>query len=310
MARPVPFRKRVRRSVRSIVVAAAIRLLSHLPRRLAWSLGTLAGRLAYPLAGRTRRLALNGLTTAFPEKSAGEREAIARAMFLHLAHAAMEAVTIQSYDRDLESYVEVRDAELLREVIARGKGMIYVPGHLGNWELHARRIARTGLDNATVGKASHDERLTRLIQEFRASGGVKTLWRESPDSGRVIIKTLRQGKALGILIDQDTKVQNVFVPFFGKLAATPRAAADLAIRFGAGVVVGTSHRKGDGPDAGHVVELTEVPFDPAPPDREAEVLRVTAECSRILEEAIRRHPEQWVWMHERWKTQPPPAVPE
>jgi KDO2-lipid IV(A) lauroyltransferase len=304
----VPLGKRIKRSVRSVAIVAAIRLLSHLPRRLAWSLGTLLGRLAWPLAGKTRRLALAGLATAFPEKTDAEREAIARAMFLHLAHSAMEVVTIRSYDRDLESYVGVEGLDLLREMMARGKGMIYVPGHLGNWELHARRIARTGLDNATIGKASGDPRLTRLVEEFRASGGVKTLWRESPDSGRVIIKTLRQGKALGILIDQDTKVQNVFVPFFGKLAATPRAAADLAIRFGASIVVGTSHRRGEGPDAGHVVELTEVHFDPNPADREAEVVRITAECSRVFEEAIRRYPEQWVWMHERWKTRPASSV--
>jgi len=304
----VPLRKRLKRSVRSVLVVAAIRLLSFLPRRAAWSLGTLLGRLAWPVAGKTRRLALAHLAVAFPEKSDAEREAIARAMFLHLGHAAMEVVTIRSYDGDLESYVELKNPELLQQVMARGKGLIYVPGHLGNWELHARRIGRTGLDNATIGKASHDARLTRLIEEFRASGGVKTLWRESPDSGRVIIRTLRAGKALGILIDQDTKVQNVFVPFFGRLAATPRAAADLAIRFGAAIVVGTSHRKGDGPDAGHVVELTEVTYEPKPADLEAEVVRLTAACTRVFEDAIRRYPEQWVWMHERWKTRPPSSA--
>ena len=303
MATPLP--KRIKRSVRSLVVVAAIRLLSHLPRRLAWSLGTLLGRAAWPLAGKTRRLALKGLATAFPEKTEAEREAIARAMFVNLGHSAMEVVTIRSYDRDLESYVELKNPELLDELMARGKGLIYVPGHLGNWELHARRVASSGLDNATVGKASKDPRLTRLIEEFRASGGVKTLWRESPDSGRVIIRTLRSGKALGILIDQDTSVQNVFVPFFGKLAATPRAAADLAIRFGTAVVVATIHRKGEGPDAGHLLEFTEVTYDPKPADLEAEVVRLTAACSKVLEDAIRRHPSEWVWMHERWKTRPP-----
>jgi KDO2-lipid IV(A) lauroyltransferase len=301
----VPLHKRVRRALRSAVVVAAIRLLSHLPRRLAWSLGTFLGRAAWLVARKTSRLALAGLATAFPEKTEAEREAIARAMFVNLGHSAMEVVTIRSYDRDLDTYVELRNPELLDELMARGKGMIYVPGHLGNWELHARRVASSGLDNATVGKASHDPRLTRLIEEFRSSGGVKTLWRESPDSGRVIIKTLRSGKALGILIDQDTAVQNVFVPFFGKLAATPRAAADLAIRFGAAVVVATIHRKGEGPDAGHLVEFTEVKYDPKPPDLEAEVVRLTAACSQVLEDSIRRHPAEWVWMHERWKTRPP-----
>ena len=124
----VPLRKRIKRELRSIVVVAAIRLLSHLPRRLAWSLGTLLGRAAWHLAGKTRRLALQGLATAFPEKTEAEREAIAREMFLHHAHSAMEVVTIRSYDHDLESYVELRNPELLGQVMARGKGMIFVPG--------------------------------------------------------------------------------------------------------------------------------------------------------------------------------------
>lgn len=303
----VPLRKRVRRELRSLLVVGVIRLLSHLPRRLAWSIGTFVGRAAYLVAGETRRLALQGLATAFPEKTDAEREAIARAMFLHLAHVATEVVTIRSYDRDLESYVEAPNAGMLQELLSRGKGLIYVPCHAGNWELQGRRIARTGVDNSTIGKASHDRRLTRLIEEFRASGGVKTLWREAPDAARVIIKTLRSGKALGILIDQDTTVQNVFVPFFGRPAATPRAAGELALRFGAPVVVGTIHRKGDGPDAGHVVELTEVRYDPSPVDEEAEVVRITAECSRVIEDAIRRYPAEWVWMHQRWKTRPAKA---
>jgi KDO2-lipid IV(A) lauroyltransferase len=134
---------------------------------------------------------------------------------------------------------------------------------------------------------------------------VTTLWREDPDTGRAIIRTFRQGKALGILIDQDTKVQGVFVPFFGREAFTPRAAADLALRFGAAALAVTSHRRGPRPGDGHVLEVVELPYEPDPADRESEVLRLTAAAVAVQEAAIRRHPAEWVWMHRRWKTRPP-----
>jgi KDO2-lipid IV(A) lauroyltransferase len=105
-------------------------------------------------------------------------------------------------------------------------------------------------------------------------------------------------------------VQSVFVPFFGRLAATPRAAADFALRFGTPVFVVTCHRRGPRRGDGHRLELTEVAYDPQPPDREAEVVRITAACTAVQEAAIRRHPDEWVWMHARWKTRPAAEVGE
>ncbi len=299
-----PLRKKIKRGARSVLVRLAVRLLGLLPLRPALALGAFAGRLAYHLAGDTRRLALAQLAVAFPEKTEAERDAIARGMFEHLGRSALELAAIRSIDDRLASYVELSPPTLLRDVIARGRGMVFVTGHVGSWELLARRIARGGIPNAVIAKAGADAALNTMAERFRAEGGVTTLWRESPETGRAIIRTFRQGKALGLLIDQDTKVQGVFVPFFGRLAFTPRAAADLAIRFGAPVVVGTIHRKGPRAGDGHLVTVTEIRFSSDPPDREAESIRLTAACSAVLEEAIRRSPEEWVWMHERWKTRP------
>ncbi len=283
----------------------AIRLLSRLPLGPALALGGLAGAIAYRLARRTRRLALAHLALAYPEKSEAERAAIARAVFVHLGRSALELAAIASFDARLGSYVEFAEPTLLREVMGRGAGMVFVTGHVGNWELLARAIARAGVPNAVIAKRNVDPALGRLAERFRAEGGVTTLWREDVSTGRAIIKTLRGGKALGILIDQDTSVQGVFVPFFGLPAFTPRAAADLALRFGAPVVVGTIRRKGPRASDGHLLSLVEIPYDPRPADKEGEVVRITAACSAALEAAIRRSPEEWVWMHERWKTAPP-----
>ena len=300
-----PVAKRLQRSARSVLVRAVIPLLQLLPLGPALRLGGTVGRLAHGLAGGTRRLAAANLAQAFPEKSDAERAAIVRGMFVHLGRTVLELAAIRSYDDRLDSYIELSPPELLKQVMARGKGMVFVTGHVGSWELLARRIARSGVPNAVIAKANSDRRLNALLERFRQEGGVTTLWREDPDTSRAIIRTFRAGRALGLLIDQDTKVQGVFVPFFGRLAFTPRAAADFALRFGAPVVVGTIHRRGPRPGDGHLLTLAEIPFASDPPDRETEVIRLTAACTAALEQAIRRHPAEWVWMHERWRTRPP-----
>jgi KDO2-lipid IV(A) lauroyltransferase len=165
-----------------------------------------------------------------------------------------------------------------------------------------------GWPAATIAKATPDVRLNALIERARAEGGVETLWREDPATARAMIRCFKQNKILGILIDQDTHVQGVFVPFFGRPAHTPRAAADLALRFRAPVIVGTCRRLGPRPGDGHEVTAVPVAYDPDAPDREAEAIRLTAACTAVLEGAIRRNPAEWVWMHERWKTSPNEGV--
>lgn len=300
----VPLRKRVKRALRSRVIAGLLRLVALIPLRPALRIGGWGGALAYRLFGKTRRLALEHLALAFPEKSEAERRDIARRMFVHLGRSAMEITSIRSYQDRLTEYIRERDPELLRAAVAKGKGIVFVTGHLGNWELMARLVAKVGAPVSAVAKRGGDARLMGLIEQWRADGGVSTLWREDPSTARALLRVFKQGHVLGILVDQDTRVQGVWVPFFGRPAYTPRAPGDLALRTGAPVLVGTSHRTGERPGDGLVFEVTEVPYDPAPADREAEVLRITAACQAVMEDAIRRHPADWVWMHERWKTQP------
>ena len=162
---------------------------------------------------------------------------------------------------------------------------------------------------ATIAKATIDPGLNVLIERARREGGVETLWREDPSTARAMIRAFKRNEILGILIDQDTSVQGVFVPFFGRPAFTPRAAADLALRFRAPVVVCTCRRRGPRPGDGHEVSAVEVPYDPDATDREGEAIRLTAACTAELEAAIRRNPSEWVWMHERWRTAPPDPGP-
>jgi KDO2-lipid IV(A) lauroyltransferase len=302
----VPLHKRLKRGLRSLLVRSTIRLASLLPLRAALVLGTLVGRAGWWLAPQNRRDMLAHLAVAFPGKSLAERQAIGRAALVHLAWLAAEVVAIRSIASRLEEYVSFAPGaeETLKRAMARGRGLVYLTGHVGNWELMARRVAAAGISCATIAKAGHDPALTALIEEMRADGQVETLWREDPSTARAMIRCFKQGKLLGILIDQDTRVQGVFVPFFGRPAFTPRAAGDLAVRFKAPVVVGWCRRRGPRPGDGHEIQVVELPHEEEPADREAESLRITAAGTRVLEEAIRRTPAEWVWMHQRWKRQP------
>ena len=262
--------------------------------------------LGWRLAGRTRRRMLAHLAMAFPLLTPAEREVLGRNSLRHLAWLVAEMLAVRSYDAALESYVTFAPgAEArLREVMAAGRGLVMVSGHVGHWELLARRLVRADIPCATVARSGTSPVLHSLLARFRAEGKFEVLLRDEPRTARAIIRCLRQGKLLGLLIDQDTAVQGVFVPFFGRLAWTPRAAGDLALRFRAPVAVIWSRRRGPRAGDGHELAIEVVPYDADAPDREAESVRITATCTAILEAAIRARPEEWVWMHERWKTRP------
>lgn len=296
-----PLRKRVKRFLRYLVVRAAAALAAAFPVKWVSGLGAWLGGLGFHLARSERRKALAHLAVAFPEKSEDERRSIAKESFRHLGRSVGELVCVKQIDARLDDWVEwpPADRALLDAALARGKGVLFISGHIGNWELTARGVTARGYDGSSIAREASDARTTAFIEHMRASGNTGTIWRGHPGAAKAMLRQLRAGKILGLVIDQDTKVQSVFVPFFGKLASTPRAAADLALRTKAALIVGTCPRVGP---FRYRLGLEEVPLPEG--DDEAAVVRLTAELTARLERVIRQYPEQWVWMHERWKRQP------
>jgi Kdo2-lipid IVA lauroyltransferase/acyltransferase len=299
--------KRIKRSLRAALVRGLVHLLTQLPLRATLAVGEGIGRLAWAFSPNLRRVMRANLALAFPERSAAARDVIARDSLVHLGWVGGEMVSFVGRPEAVEQYVEVapETLALLARLRQHGKGIVMVLGHIGNWELTCRLASTVGVCGV-IAKRTWHRSLDTLAERARAANGVTTLWRSDPGTGRDILRLLRREGTLGMLIDQDIQsVQSVFVPFFDRLAATPRGAADLALHFGAGVVVVTCHRRGPKPGDGHCLEVVEVPYDRSAPDLDVEAERLTAACTRLQEEAIRRHPAEWVWMHQRWKTPGP-----
>ncbi len=301
MQRP-PLAKRLKRFSRYVAIRAGLALAGLLPIGVAGALGEWLGGVAFALLGGERRKALASLERAFPGRSEAERAALARASFRHLGRAALELSCVAQIDAAPERFVEwpAADRAVLEAGLARGRGVVFVSGHVGNWELLARRVALAGYPAHTIAKETSDPRLTGLVERFRQKGRLHSIWRGQDGAAKKMLRVLREGAILGLLIDQDTRVQSLFVPFFGHLASTPRAAADLALRTKAALVVGFCQRQEDGRYRLSMREVAVVPSG----DAEADALAVTAQLTREIEAAIRVAPAQWVWMHRRWKTQP------
>lgn len=305
MAAVAPVHKRIKRFLRFLVLRSAAAVAALFPVKFASSFGALLGRIGFVVARGERRKALAHLALAFPEKSDAERIELARGSFEHLARCVAELVCVRQIDAKLDEWVEwpAADRALLDAALARGRGVVFVSGHIGNWELTARGVTARGYDGTSIAREASDPRTTAMIEKLRASGNTGTIWRGHAGAAKAMLKQLRAGKILGLLIDQDTKVQSVFVPFFGTLAATPRAAADLALRTKAALIIGTCPRIGP---YRYRLSLEEVPLPET--DDEATVVALTAELTARLETAIRKTPDQWVWMHERWKRRPEPVA--
>jgi KDO2-lipid IV(A) lauroyltransferase len=251
----------------------------------------LVGRLAPFIFRRESRRAQLHLRAALPDLNARE---IVRQMFAHFAESLWELSRLGRFMPPLDD--EAR--RVLDEALAEGKGAILISGHVGKWEMLGQAIAAAGYPIATIAAPFYDPRVTKWLQQWRTRYGLKIHWRNQ-NSGKAILRALRSNQLMAFLIDQDTKIAGDYVPFFGRPAFTPTTPAALALRTGAALLFCWHHRNG----AGHRITVERVQYEPRGVDS-SEVLSLTALLTARLEKVIRAAPEQWVWMHRRWRTVP------
>jgi len=295
-------KKKPYRFVVYLIARAAAFILMLLPRPLALALAKAAGHLSFLLVSRQREKALKSLRLAFgKEKSEKEIRAIARGVFQNFAQTAVEILRLPGLSRErLAGLVDLGEAvKVYESLLAEGKGLIAITAHIGNWELLAGAFGLMGFRGAVIARKIYYEPYNNWIVGLRQSIGVPTIYREG--ASREILKVLGRGEIIGMLPDQDIdSLRGVFVDFFGRPAYTPVAPVRLALQFGTPILPNFLIRQKDGR---YKVILGEVIRTSHGDRSESAVKEATAKWMRSFEEVIRQYPDQWGWMHDRWKTQ-------
>lgn len=296
--------KKIRRKIRYGLVFRFVQFLiflSNIIPRITWLkfCGWL-GRIAYAFAIETRKLVIQHLTIAFEkEKDDKEIRMLSRSVFEFLGKNTGEMLRATRVKTlaDLEDFLVTDGLENYERAIAKGKGVIFLTFHLGAFDLQVSNMALRGINPNVIGTPLKDERLNKLLWNYRNMHGAIAIER-GRETFR-LIKVLKSGGSVALLIDQDTKVKSRFVNFFGKPAATPVGATVLAMKTGASVVPTYVYLGEDWKQ--HMYILPEIPMR-ITGDDETDMIYNTQILTNFIEGTIRKHPEQWVWMHKRWKT--------
>lgn len=289
------------KNIRYWLIYGIVILIRKLPREWGISIGRHISLFYYKIGGKQQRYAIENLEKAFEgEKSKKEIQNIAKNVFLHFGTAMIDAIRIPVYTkRELDDLITPRNFHYAKQLLESKKGVIFLTAHFGNWELMGAWLASKGYPVKVVATPLSDPRLDKLIVETRNKAGYFNIARGV--SPKEIIRALRNGDSLGILIDQDTDVKGVFVNFFGRKAHTAIGPVLLAAKYNVPIIPAFMHMK---PDKRYVLEFYP-PIrlaDTGSPDRD--LIANVQQCSDAYEEIIRRYPEQWAWMHRRWKKQP------
>jgi KDO2-lipid IV(A) lauroyltransferase len=280
------------------VFAATTALARRIPLRTGRVLGRMLGTVGWHVLRRDRRKALAQLRIAFPDWDDAQRLRTIRAMFLHLGMCLFEIgwlPNLTAANRDETTTFEGIDRVM--ELIDAGHGMVVFTAHCGNWEWLSYATGTFGRPSAVMMRERDDSAFNQWITELRARSGFRSIHRGSAHSAREIIQAVRNGGILGFVIDQNIRTESVKVPFFGKPALTPIGPAKLAIRTESMAVTAVIERRPDGKQ--HVRFL-----EPVQCRRDDDPVALTARVTKEVEEQIRRVPEQWVWMHDRWRERP------
>jgi KDO2-lipid IV(A) lauroyltransferase len=242
------------------------------------------------------------LRKAFPEQDAEWRRSVARASFRHLGRESVATFRMGRMDADeLRERTEVVGFEALEEAAAEGKGLIVVSGHFGNWEIGGAALAIRGIPLDVVVQRQRNPLFDTDLTANRNRLGMTVI--ERREAPKRVLRALREGRAVGIVGDQNVRRGGVFVDFLGRPASTARGTALFALRTGSPVFLGIAKRMPGFPQR-YRVTLESVDFTPSG-EMERDVLRLTETHTRHLERQVKEAPEQYFWQHRRWKTRPP-----
>ncbi len=285
---------------------SVLKFLGWLPHRLARGISAGLAALGYSFWPRLRRVGLFNLRLAFPEWSERERRRVLFGLFRNFGRLLADFAHFPRCNRDnIERLIIYDGFENYARAHSQGKGVLFLTAHFGNWELSSFAHGVYGYPCSFVVREMDNPLLDALINRYRCLSGGRAV--EKREFVRQVLRTFEQGDAMGILIDQNMALsEGVFVDFFGRPACTTTTPARVARKAGVPIVLGLVIWDSK-------VKKHRLRFDPVEwikrDDAEEEILVNTANFTRLIEEYARRYPDQWLWVHRRWKTRPPGEPP-
>ena len=283
------------------------RILRVLPRPLARGFCQAVAMLIYVAHRRLRKAGLRNLELAFPEKNRKARLRILRALFQGLGRQLAEFTLFPRYTKENVSRVAVYEGfQNFAEAQARGKGVLFLTAHFGGWEIGSFVHSLHGHPMNIVVRPLDNPYIDAMVDRYRTLHGNRTFGKQ--DFARGLLKAMKRGEVVGILMDTNmTPPQGAFVDFFGVLACTATGAARVALHTGAAVLPAFTLWDWE-------LGKYKIRFDPAlqlvsTGNDEADAIANTALFTKVIENFARRYPEQWLWVHRRWKTRPPGEPP-
>jgi Kdo2-lipid IVA lauroyltransferase/acyltransferase len=283
-------------------VWAILKTLAALPRSLARGVAAGVARTLYALLPNLRRTAEFNLRLAFPDATHVQRQAVIHSMVRNLGWMAAEFARLPRYTKkNIEEVVILEGHENFLAGHRRGKGVLYLTGHIGGWELSSFAHALYGFPLHYMARPLDNARVDALVNRYRCLSGNRPIFKN--ESARALLKILRDAGTVGILADQNTMPEEgVFVDFFGTTACTTTGLARVALHTDAAVVPGYAYWDAE-------IRKYRLHFEPAVElirtgDAERDIFANTQKFTKVIESIVRKHPEQWVWLHARWKTRP------
>lgn len=275
--------------------------IGFIPWQMALKTGRFLGRTGYYLDERHRRIALRNLRDSFGDKSYKELKGLTKKVFENLGMNLMEFAHLPRFTvENIGRYVEYRNLEYLDEISREGKGVIFLTGHFGNWELLGHAMAIKGYSMYVIARDADNPIFNELLREWRELSGNRVI--DKRRSMRRLLRILKDGGMVGILLDQNvTWREGVFVDFFGRSACTNKGLALLAMASKSPVIPIFIRRKDDNRHEIRIMEKIDIVITG---DKDRDILINTQRYTKVIEDCIRKYPDQWFWMHQRWKTRP------
>jgi KDO2-lipid IV(A) lauroyltransferase len=263
-------------------------------------LGRFVGDFIYYCVPVRKKTTLDHLVQAFPEKSAEEIKKIARGTYQNFGMNVFEHLCIPTLSKEeIRNIVDLADEDLLVQALERKRGVIIVGGHFGNWEYSSSAVPANGYRFGVVVAQVSNIYIDKRVNEHREATGGEMIPKGA--ATRTVIKILRENGAIGMLMDQDENEDGIFVDFFGRPCSTAKGPAALAIKTGASMLFFAPIRR---PDGTIKVIFEPVDVDYAAGTTETNIRDITQRSTALLEHYTRLYPDQWFWMHRRWKTRP------